>query len=291
MTGFVVLHYKALEESEHCIDSLLKMEGETQIVVVDNGSGDGSGQKLKMRYQEQGHVTVLLIPVNRGFAKGNNVGVRYLRQKFSCTCIVVLNNDTVIENPGFLHQIEREYVRSYFAVMGPMIVTPDGRCDSNPVDDRLLTKREINCLIWKRRIKLWMCYLHLQGLIHPAGSHGKKRAPFDPYQYYQDVQLHGACLIFSEQYFAHYEDAFDERTFLYFEEDILFRRLRKKDLLSVYNPNIRITHLEDRATNMAGSARKRSIFIFQNEIKSLKILKNMEEETRKRGQEIGKKQK
>lgn len=283
MTGFVVLHYKALIESEHCIDSLLKLNGEKRIVVVDNGSGDGSGQKLRQRYQGQKYVTVLLVPENRGYAQGNNVGIRFLRQQFHCSFIVVLNNDTVIKDSDFLHQIEKEYARSYFAVMGPMIVTPDGRYDSNPVDDRLLSKREIDCMIWKRRIKLWMCCLHLQFLLHPAGCHSKKRAPFDPHQSYQDVQLHGACLIFSEKYFAHYAEGFDDRTFLYFEEDILFRRIRNKGLLSVYNPNLQITHLEDRATNMAVPARKRSIFIFQNEIRSLKILKNMEEETRKRG--------
>lgn len=272
MTGFVVLHYKALAESELCVDSLLNLEGDKRIVVVDNGSDNGSGQKLNARYQGNTQVTVLLEPKNLGFAQGNNVGIRYLRQHVHCSYIVVLNNDTVIEEKDFLLQIDDEYKKSYFAVMGPMIITPDSRCDSNPVHDRLLTMREINILIWKRRIKLWMCYLHLQRLIHTAGSHSKKRKSFDSLQYYQDVQLHGACLIFSDQYFQHYE-GFDERTFLYFEEDILFRRIQKKGLLSVYNPNLWIYHLEDGATNMIESTRKRSIFIFQNEIKSLIILK------------------
>jgi GT2 family glycosyltransferase len=63
------------------------------IIVTDNGSEDGSGQKLK-----QVHPAIILIPSDKniGFTGGNNLGLQY-SIKHHYTYSILLNNDTFVE--------------------------------------------------------------------------------------------------------------------------------------------------------------------------------------------------
>lgn len=90
--------------------------------------------------------------------------------------------------------------------------------------------------------------------------------------YYKNIILHGCCLIFSPIYIEKF-NGLDERTFLYHEEELLFYRLQKNRMISVYNPKIEIFHAEDSATNaITVTDRKKRIFVYKNKIKSGKTL-------------------
>ena len=75
MIVFVILHYLSEKMTIECIDQLEKIKGtsDINIVVVDNASANGSGKRLKERYEKTSYCTVLLNAENMGFAKGNNV--------------------------------------------------------------------------------------------------------------------------------------------------------------------------------------------------------------------------
>ena len=68
--GFVVLHYGGIETTKECIAGIQYICGEnSEIVVVDNCSPDGSGRKLQDYYIDQKEVYVLLNSSNLGFAR------------------------------------------------------------------------------------------------------------------------------------------------------------------------------------------------------------------------------
>ena len=76
-----------------CIDSLLKQTGVAQeIIVVDNGSQDGSVEEIRKKYPEV-HVIALL--ENLGYAGALNLGIRYALEN-SAEYTLLLNNDTLI---------------------------------------------------------------------------------------------------------------------------------------------------------------------------------------------------
>ena len=51
----------ALDETIKCCDSILnKVEGKKHIIIVDNGSNNGSGIKLQEKYQDCKNVTIIL---------------------------------------------------------------------------------------------------------------------------------------------------------------------------------------------------------------------------------------
>ena len=53
-----------------------------QIVIVDNGSGNGSAEKLREHFAARQRVHIVESPENLGFARGNNLGIRYAREHF-----------------------------------------------------------------------------------------------------------------------------------------------------------------------------------------------------------------
>lgn len=76
-----------------CLDSLLQQTLKAQIVVVENGSNDGSAEYIKERYPQ---ITLLEEPTNLGFAGGVNVGIRYaLKQK--ADFVALFNNDATAD--------------------------------------------------------------------------------------------------------------------------------------------------------------------------------------------------
>ena len=73
---FVILHYMAIDVTMKSVEYITENIDTNQyhIVIVDNASGNGSGEELKAFYLDRGDVTVLINEENLGFAKGNNVG-------------------------------------------------------------------------------------------------------------------------------------------------------------------------------------------------------------------------
>lgn len=86
-----------------------------------------------------------------------------------------------------------------------------------------------------------------------------------------NVQLHGACLIFSPLYVSKFDGLYD-KTFLYMEEDILFYTMQKENYKTLYSPDIKIIHKEDGSTDFVYKENsKKRRFIYKNLIKSSRI--------------------
>ena len=79
--AFVVLQYCAMQETLNCIESIKKYCDDNYIiVVVDNGSPNGVGEKIKSICENDDKCVVIVNENNLGFAKGNNVGFRYAKK-------------------------------------------------------------------------------------------------------------------------------------------------------------------------------------------------------------------
>lgn len=95
----------------------------TQVVIVDNASGDGSGDALRACAEQLGvKVRVLEQKENRGFAAGVNAGIR----ESSSDAYLILNPDVLIseELVARLSAFMVEHPRA--GVVGPQLLKPDG---------------------------------------------------------------------------------------------------------------------------------------------------------------------
>ncbi len=94
----IVVSYNAAADLDRCLRSLLAEQREDrEIVVVDNGSTDGSPALVRERFPA---VRLVENSVNRGFGSGANIGARLARGTF----LAFLNQDTTVE-PGWADRL------------------------------------------------------------------------------------------------------------------------------------------------------------------------------------------
>lgn len=276
---FLILHYLTFEMTERCVDSVLRNVDTTNfsIIIVDNGSNNGSGERLQARYKEYDTITVLINPDNLGFARGNNIGFCYAKKNVPCDFICMMNNDTILEQRDFMRCVVEEYENTNCAVIGPQIVSADGSITVNA--RRLGTVRMYQGERLRLQIASAMIHVGIDMAVFPKMLRKifKKEIrayfPIDEREgSVEDVVLEGCCLIFTPEYVKRF-DGIDDRTFMYGEEELLYTRLKKHRLKSLYSKKLRIRHLEDVSTDMAFRTRRRKKkFEYKNGAYSLGIL-------------------
>jgi GT2 family glycosyltransferase len=103
-TLIVVLNWNSREMTKECIESLLAMEADAfKIMIVDNGSRDGSLEYLRDRFPG---IDVVANGRNLGFAAGCNIGMRRALAD-GVDFVLLVNNDTVAD-PGLLRELLKQ---------------------------------------------------------------------------------------------------------------------------------------------------------------------------------------
>ncbi|MFW6116339.1 MAG: glycosyltransferase family 2 protein [bacterium] len=86
----VVLNWNKALDTLACLASVSKLRYDNyDVIVVDNGSTDGSVAAIRDRYPD---VTLLENPRNLGYAEGNNAGIRLATER-GADFVFLLNND------------------------------------------------------------------------------------------------------------------------------------------------------------------------------------------------------
>lgn len=95
----IILNWNNYAQTKRCLESLLQVTyPNLKIVVVDNGSADGSGHRLKKEFSQY---SFLFNEANLGFASGCNSGIRLALEDKQCVHVLLLNNDMEVQ-PAFL---------------------------------------------------------------------------------------------------------------------------------------------------------------------------------------------
>ncbi len=103
-TQVVILNWKGRGYVGDCIRSVLDQSyADTGVIVVDNGSQDGSVEFIRSEFPE---VQLVPLPENLHFARGTNAGVEAALRDPACRNIVTLNNDTKVD-PEFVAALVR----------------------------------------------------------------------------------------------------------------------------------------------------------------------------------------
>ncbi len=87
----IILNWNGWHDTVLCLDALKKSTyPNLTVIVVDNGSADDSAARIRAAHPQ---VQLLASAENRGFAVGNNIGIRYALAH-GAEYIWLLNNDT-----------------------------------------------------------------------------------------------------------------------------------------------------------------------------------------------------
>ena len=268
---FLILNYNSLHDLILCEESIAKNCANYHIVVVDNGSKQVEVDELEAFCDEKkASVTLIKSSQNLGFARGNNLGFRYIREHIQCKYIAMINSDTLIVDRTFCAKIDEAFNKYHFAVLGPDVLP----AHSNPMVDEPDSKEKVLQQIakTKKQIKiiktpgvniLYLCMNRLKR------KFAIKRAALisEPVL---DCELHGCFLVFSNLYTL---DGLNEETFLYGEEDLLAKACRDNNLTLLYYPQLKIIHNESVATKKSmPNLIKRKLFFLVNRLDSYYVL-------------------
>ncbi len=115
----IIANYNGIHFLKNCLDSLSKQSvSDFEVIVVDNGSTDGSGNWLTTCPYP--FVKTVLLEQNLGFGIANNRGF----EKASGSIIVILNNDTILPE-NFLEKLIEPLKQPDIDMTAPLIVYRD----------------------------------------------------------------------------------------------------------------------------------------------------------------------
>lgn len=228
--AIVILNYLNYQDTIECIDSIRKLNYTLcGIVIVDNGSTNESCVKIKEKIREMKNAFLVEAKRNVGYAKGNNIGIKYARKKLDAEFVLVVNNDTVFIQPDYIERLLLEYQEN-IAVIGSQIELKDGI--------------QLPCLGSYGFKNCVFQYLNM------VSAQRGSCFNFEIDENTNDYMLHGAALLFTPEFFKWYS-GFYPRTFLYGEENILYFMCKFKGLRQKYVSNAKIYHKEDKSSELS----------------------------------------
>jgi N-acetylglucosaminyl-diphospho-decaprenol L-rhamnosyltransferase len=231
--SIIILSYNGRVDVERCLTSLRDAPPVRphEIIVVDNASTDGTAEVVR-RFA---NVQLIVADANRGFAAGNNLGIRASRG----AAVLLLNNDTIVPAGAIDTLLAALDAHPDVAVVGPRIVDGEGRAELSfgPMTSPLghvrqkLALRQVETLTRREQYPDWVT---------------------------------GACLLVRRAD-ADAVGLLDEGYFIYMEDVDFCAAIRARGRRVLFTPAAQITHFRGRSFSSKARnslAHSRSLLIF-----------------------------
>lgn len=123
----VILSYNSKRHLSVLLPSVFgsKTRYRFEVILVDNGSPDGTADWVRRWAEESGHPLKLIRNRNVGFSAGNNVGIKASAGRY----VLLLNPDTEVSPETFEVMLDFMESRSDVGISGCKLVKPDGSLD------------------------------------------------------------------------------------------------------------------------------------------------------------------
>jgi len=211
----IILNWNGKKDTIECVESVRNLSYPNyEILIVDNGSTDGSQEAFRQKYPD---ITLIENPKNLGFAEGNNIGMRYALKSGS-DYILLLNNDTTVDQIFLDELIKWAEMDEKVGILGPKIYFYHE------------PKR-----IWflGANINLWT------GRISYIGRNQIDRGQFEDIK---EVDYVAGCAILVKREVIEKIGLLDKRYFFYYEDTDWCARAKKAGYSVIFVPEAKIWH-------------------------------------------------
>lgn len=221
--GMVIVNYNDSSNTINLINNVSKYKVINKIVVVDNKSTDDSYNILKAFESDKVHI--VLSENNYGYSSGINIGTNYLINLYRDCYIIVSNTDIVINNEKDIIELITNFDQEDIGVVMPQVLE-NGKYKKGwkltSVNEDLLCNIPFINRFYRNKF------------IYYKDSYFDERCSI--------VDVIYGCFFIIDSRVLEEVNYFDENTFLYYEEYILARKLRKLSIKSVINNKVVIEH-------------------------------------------------
>jgi GT2 family glycosyltransferase len=228
----LIINWNTRDYLVNCLRSLMQTEGSPwEIIVVDNGSPDGSGVEVKRLFPA---VRLIENDSNLGFAKAVNQGLRVFSGRYA----LLLNPDTQVKEGSVEKLLSFMEAHPKAGAAGGQLLNSDGSKQNSIANFPSLATELLNKRVLRR--------------LAPKRFPGKER----PYAEAIEVDsVIGACMMVRREAMEEV-GLLDEDYFLFLEETDWCFRMRKAGWRVYYIPQAEIIHFQGKsAETEKGKAR------------------------------------
>lgn len=239
----IILSFNTKDITKRCLEHLKeakdfcekKLKNKMEVIVIDNGSEDGSANMIKEDFP---WVKLKALKENTGFSKGSNIGMKQAKNPY----ILLLNSDVYLEIDNLYKALAYFRVNLNCDALGAKLTYADGRLQHSAGD----LPNPLNIITW------------IFGL---SGYHKKNNSFFR--KAHQVGWIMGAFFLLKREVLEKV-GGFDEKLFMYLEEVEWCKRISDGGFKIWYVPMIETVHLHGASSNFDLSLG------FLNEIKGIR---------------------
>ena len=220
--GMVILNYNDYETTKNYLNEIKNYKNLNKIVVVDNNSTDNSYEKLKEFNNSK--IDIIKTVSNKGYAYGNNFGIRYINSNSDLDYIIISNPDITVSD-STIGRLKKDLDDNEdIAVVAPAIKQLGETIRGWRLPNK---KHEIlsNINFYHRKIE--------------------KRLKYPDQKYNGNltkVEVVSGCFFMIRNDIFKLIGYFDEGTFLYYEENILGQKLKRINRKSFIDNGVEVSH-------------------------------------------------
>ena len=222
-TGIIIVNYNDFTSTEKLIHNIKNYRVIDKIVVVDNHSSDDSPQKLKKLKLPK--LKVIINEENKGYSYAINTGAKYLIAEYKECNIIISNADVIIDKEEDIEILIKLLHRKNVGIVAPTILErkTKNRGWKNPTP--------------KQEIVLNLAYIH---------RFFRKKYLYYDEDYYQGdfsiVDVLSGCFFLIQSKTLQAVNYLDDHVFLYYEENILAKKLQVKKKINLVSNKVTIIH-------------------------------------------------
>lgn len=240
--AIIILNYNDLKTTKEMINQIKDYKSLDSIVIVDNNSTDNSYENLKKL--ETKKIKVIKTDSNKGYAYGNNFGIRYVLDNLKIDNIIISNPDVIVGDDAILSLTEDLKNNEDIVLIAPNVnergIISRGWKVPTFIDDLLSNVNFIQRFSKKRQL-------------YKKGHYNSKLSKVEA--------VHGCFFMVRLKEFEKI-GLFDENTFLYYEENIIGKKMLNNNMDVYVDNEVEVIH------NLSVSVDKSL-----NSIKKYKIIK------------------
>ena len=240
--GMVILNYNDYETTKNYLNEIKNYKNLNKIVVVDNNSTDNSYEKLKEFNNSK--IDIIKTDSNKGYAYGNNFGIRHINSNSDLDYIIISNPDITVSD-STIGRLKKDLDdNEEISLVAPVISQLGEKIRGWRLPEK---KDEIlsNINFYHRKVE--------KNLRYPEERYNGNLTK---------VEVVSGCFFMIRNSVLKMIGYFDEGTFLYYEENIIGKKLQMINKKTFIDNEAEVTH------NLSISVDKSF-----NSIKKYKILK------------------
>lgn len=223
MVGMVILNYNDSETVIKLYETIKSYKTIDYVVIVDNCSTDDSFVRLK----ESCKCDVIMTKKNGGYAYGNNRGICWLRDNYSCKYFIVSNPDVIFEEQFVKKIVKKMKDNSSIGIMSGVMHDRNGDIVKSPYGTTTSYKKAL--------LECFYLYRYYQM------NYAVNKLQLEKELNYVQVIWGSLFVISDEAYKA--IGGFDEGTFLYHEENIISERMKRAGYKEAILTTVSFNHI------------------------------------------------